>query len=146
MLFRSDGFPTSVFSPDGKSSIWVVSWTPVRGPENSAVVRAYPTRGGAPIAVCQSCFVKWTRDRQSLFLSFLPGNFMGNGKTFVIALPPGKAFPALPPQGVNTESDLKRLPIVRVIDNPGVFPGVSASAYALEKQFVQRNLFRVAIP
>lgn len=132
-----------IVSPDGQ---WVVSWTPQEDPDDAAVVKAYPTEGGAPVAVCVSCFVKWTRDRRSLFLSFLPGNFMGNGRTFVIALPPGKALPALPPKGIRSESDLRALPVVGVIDLPNAFPGLSASTYAFEKQFVQRNLYRISIP
>lgn len=71
---------------------------------------------------------------------------MGAGKTFVIGLPPGKALPVLPPQGINSDADLKGLPIVRVIDSPNAFPGPSASTYAFEKQFVQRKIYRIAIP
>src|SRR5438093_686627 len=122
-----------IVSPDGQ---WIVSWTSAGTAGTSGIVKAYAKDSGVPIVLCQGCFVKWTRDRQSLFLSFQSGNFIGDGKTFVIALPPGKTLPALPPQGVNSEADLKKLPITGVIDNPNAFPGVPASTYAFEKRFV----------
>ena len=70
---------------------------------------------------------------------------MGSGKTFVIALRPGNAFPPFPADGLNSETDLKKLPVMQVLDDPNAFPGLSASTYAFEKQFVQRNLYRIPI-
>jgi Tol biopolymer transport system component len=132
-----------IASPDGQ---WIVSWTPAPGGDSGASVKAYPRRGGTPVVVCESCFVKWTRDRKSLFLSFEAGNLMGAGKTYVIALPPGRALPELPPGGVKSEADLKKLRVVRVIDDPAAFPGLSASTYAYDRPFVQRNLYRISLP
>jgi hypothetical protein len=109
------------------------------------VVKAYPRDGGAPAVVCESCFLSWPRDRKSLFLSFTGANF-GDGKTFVMPLAPGKAFPVLPERGLNSEADIQKVPGVRVIDRPIGFPGSSATTYAFEKRFVQRNLYRISLP
>ena len=94
-----------VVSYDGQ---WIVSRAPLQGQENSGVVRAYPRNGGAPIVVCQGCYLSWTRDGKSLFFSFRGANFTGAAKTWVITLAPGKSFPVLPPEGLNTEADLQR--------------------------------------
>ena len=129
-------------SPDGR---WIVSRTTVQGREDSGVLKAYRKEGGPPVTVCNACFVSWTRDGRSLFFSFTSANSFA-GKTFIITLPAGRAFPTLPPQGLNSEADLQKLSVDGVIDRPVGFPGPSASTYAFEKQFVQRNLYRIAIP
>ena len=64
----------------------------------------------------------------------------------VIALVPGQALPEFPPGGVETEAQVRKLPNVRVIDHAGVFPGVTSSVYAFQRQVVQRNLYRITIP
>ncbi|PYS35126.1 MAG: hypothetical protein DMG14_27735, partial [Acidobacteria bacterium] len=69
-----------VVSYDGQ---WIVSRAPLQGQENSGVVRAYPRNGGAPIVVCQGCYLSWTRDGKSLFFSFRGANFTGAAKTWV---------------------------------------------------------------
>ena len=130
-------------SPDGQ---WVVSSTPFASENSSAIVRAYPTHGGTPVTVCPLCFLKWTRDRRFLFLSFRGGNFTGEGKVFVIALPPGKAFPPFPVAGIKSEADARKLPVVQVINRMDVFPGTTSSVYAFGNEVVQRNLYRIAIP
>jgi WD40 repeat protein len=135
-------------SPDGQ---WILSWVPVAGKDTTAVLKAFPKNGGAPVAICPSCFLKWTRDQKHLFFSFLPGNGLGEAglgeaSTFVIALAPGKALPEFPPGGVESEAQVRKLPNVRVIGHPGVFPGVTLSVYAFQRRAVQRNLYRIAIP
>jgi len=61
-------------------------------------------------------------------------------------LAPGKAFPVLPPEGLNTEADLQKVPVTSVIERAVGFPGLNASSYAFEKEFVQRNLYRIWLP
>lgn len=131
-----------IVSPDGQ---WIVSTTPLASQDSPAVVKAYPKSGAEPRVVCERCFLKWTRDGKSLFLSFGGGNVMPEGKTFVIALPRGKAFPDLPERGIKTEADVRKLPVIRVIDRAYVFPGVTSSVYALGHQTTQRNLYRIVI-
>ena len=67
------------------------------------------------------------------------------GRTFVIALEPGQALPRFPPSGVATESQVRKLPVVRVIDRSPVFPGADGSVYAFGRSVVQRNLYRIAL-
>ncbi|HYL10606.1 MAG TPA: protein kinase [Candidatus Acidoferrales bacterium] len=146
-LVSEPAINSPILSPDGQ---WIVSTTPLAGQDSPAIVKAYPKNGGAPITLCQRCSAKWTRDGRSLFLSFGAGNVMGEAKTFVIALPPGKTFPSLPPGGIKTEVDVQKLHGVRVIRpviNRGfIFPGVTSSVYAFDKKYVQRNLYRVVLP
>jgi Tol biopolymer transport system component len=131
-----------ILSSDGQ---WIVATTPSGDSDNTAVTKAYPRNGGAPIKICQRCFLKWTRDGTWLFISFGFGNVMGGRRTFVVALPPGKVFPNLPPGGVNTEVEAEKLPGVRVLDLGFVFPGLTPSVYAYVKQNVQRNLYRIVL-
>ena len=67
------------------------------------------------------------------------------GRTFVIALEPGKALPQFLPSGVATESQVRKLPVVRVIDRVAVFPGATGSVFAFERSVIQRNLYRIAL-
>ena len=130
-------------SPDGQ---WIISRVPVEGQDTSAVVKAYPRKGGKPVLVCAGCFTMWSRDSRSLFLLTAPGNFSGGGRTFIIPLPKGRSLPPLPLSGLNSDADVLRLPGVRVLNEVNLFPGISESTYAFEKQFVQRNLYRIRIP
>jgi hypothetical protein len=73
---------------------------------------------------------------------------MGGGKAYVIALPPGKSLPALPPGGIRSAKDLKNLNVVAVIDmtEKSLFaPGPNPTIYAYARMTVQRNLFRIPL-
>ena len=131
-----------IISPDGQ---WIVSTTPLTGQDDPAVVKAYPKSGAESRVVCQRCFLKWTRDKESLFVSFGGGSIMPEGKTYVFTLPRGKAFPDLPVGGIKTEADVRKLRVTSVIDHAYVFPGVTSSVYAFDHQIAQRNLYRIAI-
>jgi Tol biopolymer transport system component len=130
-------------SPDGQ---WILSLVPIAGQDTTTVVKAFPTKGGAPLSVCTSCSLKWTRDQKHLFFSFGFSNGDQDGTTFVIALSPGKALPGLPSAGLASEAQVRKLPIVRAINRKGLFPGPTASVYAFQHRSVQRNLYRLAIP
>jgi hypothetical protein len=65
------------------------------------------------------------------------------GRTWVISLPPGRVFPDGPPDGWNTDADLENVPVKDVLSQSIGYPGLSASTYAYEKRFVQRNLYRI---
>lgn len=129
-------------SPDGE---WIVTTVPTGEPEFHVRVVAYPRRGGPPVSVCQMCFVKWTGDRKSLFLTFGLGNSMGEQKTFVIRLTPGRMLPPFPAGLIRSEADLTKLPVERTIPGVDVFPGPTASQYAFVRQAVHRNLYRIPI-
>ena len=96
--------------------------------------------------MCASCSVKWTRDQNQLFFTFTLANAVADGSTFVVDLPAGRALPEIPPGGLNSEAQVKKLPGVRVINRVGVFPGPTASVYAFERQVVQKNLYRITLP
>jgi Tol biopolymer transport system component len=133
-------------SPDGR---WILSWVPVAGKDTSTVLKAFPTEGGVPITICASCYLKWTREQRHLFLSFSPGN-AGNGDgvgaTLVLTLSAGRALPDFPPGGIESETQLRKSPNVSVVNRVGLFPGPTSSVYAFQRQFVQRNLYRMTLP
>ena len=129
-------------SPDGK---WLLSTTPVAG-DDAAVVRLYPIAGGSPVEFCPRCFPKWTSDGHEMFLSLAPNNGMGIGSTYVISLPAGRAWPALPPKGIRSATDVRALPVRNVIDTVGLFPGPTAGVYAYVKINAQQNLYKLQLP
>jgi serine/threonine protein kinase/Tol biopolymer transport system component len=131
-------------SPDGQ---WVLSLVPVEGRDMPTELKAFPVQGGPPVTVCAGCFLTWTRDQKALFFSFFPSDGSSEAPTFVVELPPGKALPPLPPGGIQSQADVRKLPVNNVIDHrPGVFPGITQSVYAFRRQLVQRNLYRIVLP
>jgi len=130
-----------VISPDRR---WIVSWVPNAGKDTTTVVKAFPTDGGPPVTICSSCYLKWPRDQNAVFLSFA-GNGDEGGTTYVLRLAPGKALPDFPSGGVRSEDELKQMPILTTVKRPLVFPGATSSVYAYDRSFVQRNLHRIPI-
>lgn len=130
-------------SPDRE---WILSATPVKTEESSAVVKAYPTRGGEPVVVCRYCFLRWPRDMRAVFLTFNSPNNGASGKTFVLSLPPGKALPPLPPAGLTGEADLDKSRIIKILDSSDVFPGLTLESFGFARFNVHRNLYRVDLP
>ena len=90
--------------------------------------------------------MKWPRDAKSIFISFGIGNLKGEGRSFEVALPPGKAFPELPDTGLESEAQVQKLAVLRVIDTTAIFPGPSSSTYAFTSAAVHRNLYRIGLP
>lgn len=70
---------------------------------------------------------------------------MVTGRTYVIPLPPGQALPAIPEGGFQRDSDLDKLPGVRVIDAYDVAPGPTRDVYTFSRATVQRNLYRIPL-
>jgi hypothetical protein len=130
-----------IVSPDGK---WILSLMPYEGKHSSTVLKAFPKVGGTPLTICSRCYPKWSRNQQYLFFSFRAGHDVERGQTFVFSLAPGEAFPAWPPAGVDSETDLPLA--TRVINRPGVFPGATQESYAFRADVVRRNLYRVRVP
>jgi Tol biopolymer transport system component len=129
-------------TPDGQ---WLLSTTPVSG-DDAAVVRLYPIDGGSPVQFCSRCFPKWTTDGREMFFSLSPNNGMGIGSTYVIGLSADRPWPPLPPQGIRSVADLKRLPVRHVIAAVGLFPGPTADVFAYVKTNAQQNLYRLQLP
>ena len=133
-------------SPDRR---WILSWVPQEGKNSGTALKAFPVDGGAPVTICASCFLKWTRDQRHLFFSFGLGSAdFGEGMdaTFVIPLPAGRALPDLPAGGIDSQAQLRALPGVRVIGRVGLFPGTTSSVYVFQRRLVQRNLYRITLP
>jgi eukaryotic-like serine/threonine-protein kinase len=126
-------------SPDGR---WVVAYTAVTDPDVSVAVVAHPTAGGAPRRVCNQCKVSWSGSGAHLYVS-VPWN---GERTYVIAVRPGEPFAGLPAQGIRSDADLSRLPVVRVIEEGGTAPMDDGSVYAYTEVDVQRNVYRIPIP
>jgi len=118
----------------------------VEGQDATTVVKTFPAMGGEPTTVCRFCFLKWSRDQKHLFISTVASNGQGERPTFVIALPAGRALPDFPPGGIQSEDDMRKMAVARVIERrPGVFPGVTQSVYAFQKNLVRRNLYEITL-
>ena len=50
------------------------------------LAKAFPKEGGAPVTICTSCSVKWTRDQRQLFIALTIVNGVAEGTTFVVDL------------------------------------------------------------
>ena len=55
-------------------------------------------------------------------------------------------FPTIPPGGFHSESELAKLPGVRIIEAFDGAPGPTPEVYAFSRATVQRNLYRIPIP
>ena len=130
-----------VISPDRR---WIVSWVSDARKDTTIVAKAFPVEGGPPRTICSGCFLNWPRDQRALFMSFSGSNETGRS-TYVLRLPPGRALPDFPPNGVS-EDEVKKMPVLATIDAGGVHPGPTASVYAFQREVVQRNLHRISLP
>jgi serine/threonine protein kinase/WD40 repeat protein len=130
-----------IISPDRR---WIVSWVPDARKNTTTVVKAFPVSGGAPLTVCSGCYLKWPRDQQTLFVSFV-GNSQDGSSTYVLRVPPGRALPDLP-EGGFSENDLKAMRPMAVVKRAPAWPGTTASVYAFEQGIVQSNLHRIPLP
>jgi hypothetical protein len=54
-------------------------------------------------------------------------------------------FPDIPAGGFRSETELRALPGVRVVDSNDVTPGPTADVYAYSRETVQRNLYRIPL-
>jgi len=132
-------------SPDGK---WMVI------PESGSLswqAMVYPVGGGAPRLLCVGCSggndverlrpsgVSWSPDGKFLYLNF-------RESISAIALRPGEMLPPIPAFGFRSKEDVAGLPGVRLIPEPGAFPGPKPSVYAFTKVLTHRNIYRVRVP
>jgi len=133
-------------SPDGR---FVIIWSGAGGEQNGVATQAVPLAGGSPIPICaESCYLRWQTDARLLYLAVFTGMQSAGayGRTYVVPLSPGKLFPKIPPRGFHSEAEIAALPGVQVIDAADVAPGPTPGLYALSRQTVQRNLYRIPVP
>jgi hypothetical protein len=67
------------------------------------------------------------------------------GVTGIIPLRGNATFPPLPPEGIRSVDDLKRIPGVQVVPYEGASPG-PAGSYAYTKSDTLSNLYRIPLP
>jgi len=125
-------------SPDGK---WLVAWA--RTTDNGlAAVYAFPLGEGSPLLIRPRIRWQWSPGGRFLSLA-LPFH---EGRTYIVALPPGEALPPIPPAGLPSEEEIARLPGAQKIDALRAVPGPSPGVYAFSRNTTQRNLYRIPVP
>jgi Tol biopolymer transport system component/tRNA A-37 threonylcarbamoyl transferase component Bud32 len=139
-------------SPDGR---WIVATTETGESRNPQIVVSYPVRGGTPRVLCRVCgignldidppIISWSLDQKSMYISLTQTGSSDKPRTIVNPLNPGDAFPKSSSELV-TNPELLRMPGVRVLDLPSVFPGPDASTYAFWRISTQRNIYRIGLP
>jgi Tol biopolymer transport system component len=135
-------------SPDGQ---WLVAYARYAAPETDPVgaAMALPLGGGAGIRLFgpSDSPAKWSIDGRVLFLSLSSSSYSGQvGRTYVVPLPPGNAWPVIPSEGFLDGAEIARLPGVRVIEAPDAVPGPTGEIYAYSRGTAQRNLYRIPLP
>jgi Tol biopolymer transport system component len=129
---------------------WDGSWIVTRIHEQGdATTTAISLRDGRslPLFDFQSTHFSWTQDKLLISIpEFRGGTYALAGKTYVIPLAAGEAFPLIPAGGFRSEAEIAKLPGVTVIDAYDVAAGPMPHVYAYSRQSVQRNLYRIPLP
>lgn len=126
-------------SPDGR---WIVAWSPT--PAGGIAVQAFPLAGGPPVLIAGTLRAwNFSPDGRSVSVC---GGPVGDDRTYIIPVPPGKSLPEIPAAGFRSEEEVAALPGARRIDNQEVVPGPSPETYAFYRDTAQQNLYRIPIP
>jgi serine/threonine protein kinase/Tol biopolymer transport system component len=127
-------------SPDGR---WVVAGHAVQGSQNPSFARmAIPLGGGAPITICPGdCAAGWAPGGQFFYTSL---STMGEDKTLVVSVSPGKSLPTMPLAGIQTEADLASIKDAKVLDGI-MIPGPTSGLYVSTRRSVHRNLYSIPL-
>ena len=125
-------------SPDGR---WVLAWSPAPG---GVALQAFPLGGGPPIRIAGT-IGGWYFSADGRAISMWGGP-VGEGRSYIIPVPPGHSLPKIPAAGFRSEQELASLPGARRIEAQGVVPGPSPEVYAFYRGTTQRNLYRIPIP
>jgi serine/threonine protein kinase/Tol biopolymer transport system component len=138
-------------SPDGEFVLVVGAFVAAQNASEDDWVGlvAYPTKGGTPVRICSPpCSARWTNDGK-FFDIVLRLRTMGAAeewKTYTIVLKPGQVLPAFPSFGVESESDLRALPVVQKTATRGRAPSPRPYVYAFIQKSTHRNLYRIPLP
>lgn len=125
-------------SPGGK---WLVAWAPRQG-GGAPVTQAFSLDRKVEVPIGPNLNVNWSFDSRA---SFITGNIIAQGHTYVIPLSPEELLKRIPAGGFRSEEEIGRLPGARRIDGVAV-PGLSADIYAFNRGVSQRNLYRIPVP
>ena len=128
-------------SPDGK---WIVTFMASSDPAIQRLTLAYPLAGGNPIRLCApACGIQWDLQGKYLYVTPQGQGVMSATKCYVIPLAKGQMFPPIPSGPASLNTNLEKLPGVRVIDHPYPSPGPDPSIYAYDRYRTRSNLFRI---
>jgi Tol biopolymer transport system component len=133
---------TLAVSPDNK---WLAIYGRSSADQHGGLI-GLPLDGGPPKRISHSArHIEWSPDGKFLFLSADRSGSSVAGKTYVIPLPAGQAWPEIP-TSFQAGEDFMRLPGVRMIEGVDSTPGPNAEVYAFTRGTVQRNLYRIPTP
>jgi Tol biopolymer transport system component len=125
---------------------WIVTRIQDQGEGTTTAVSLRDGRS-LPLFDFHDTHFSWTRDK---ILMSIPdsrgGSYSLVGKTYVIPLAAGEAFPPIPAGGFRSEAEIAMLPGATVIDAYDVAAGPMPNVYAYSRQSVQRNLYRIPLP
>jgi Tol biopolymer transport system component len=124
-------------SSDGR---WVVVGSPNSDEEHSAITKAFPVDGGAPVPLCVDyCWVNWDTAGRYAHISFLP---YGSGSYVLPVMHDG--LPKVPVGGARKQDLIDAKADIAI---PGsVQSAVSPTLYAYTRQSTRRNLYRIQLP
>jgi serine/threonine protein kinase/Tol biopolymer transport system component len=126
-------------SPDSR---WIVGWARPRA-DGQPATYAFPLAGGPPVRISENISLQWSPNGDSMSLSQIR---FAEGRTYIVPLPSGEAFPPIPAGGFSSEDELAGLSGSRRADILNAVPGLSLDVYAFSRATTQRNLYRIPIP
>jgi serine/threonine protein kinase len=130
-------------SPDGK---WIVTFMASSDPAIQRLTMAYPLEGGNPIRLCiPACGIQWDLQGKYLYVTPQGQGVMSATKSYVVPLAKGQMFPPIPSGAGSLNTNLEKLPGIRVIDHPYPSPGPDPSIYAYDRYRTRSNLFRIPL-
>jgi len=107
-------------------------------------VQALSLSGGPPVLIAGR-LNGWHFSPGGRFISVCGGP-VGEGRSYLIPVPPGQALPKIPAAGLRSEQDFANLQGARRIDAQDVVPAASPDVYAFYRSTGQQNLYRIPIP
>lgn len=144
-------------SPDGEWIATVADGPGGRRPHQIAIsTQRRPARvicafcgGGAGPARVMAPALSWSRDGRALLVSgqFIADGFGMPGPSITIVIPvqPGAALPELPPTGITSIDDHRKLRGVRTIARQNMMPGATPEQLLYYETTTIRNLYRVQL-
>lgn len=124
-------------SPDGR---WITGWTSRPGNDTSGW-QAFPLDGRPPILIGGSGGWDWSPKGDSVSFS---GGPVAEGRSYIVPLTSGEAFPPMPVEGFRSEREVAELPGAHKVD-VRIVPGPSPDVYAFYRTTTQRNLYRIPL-